>query len=33
MANIQHISSQTDIPSGENYVLVTYGAKSLKMFA
>jgi len=28
MANIRHISSPTEIPTGENYVLVTYGEKS-----
>lgn len=28
MTNIIPISSRTEIPSGENYVLVTYGEKS-----
>jgi hypothetical protein len=28
MTNIQHISSRTEIPTGQNYVLVTYGEKS-----
>ena len=28
MANVQHISSRTEIPTDSNYVLVTYGEKS-----
>ena len=28
MTNIKHISSPTEIPTGQNYVLVTYGDKS-----
>jgi hypothetical protein len=28
MVNVQHISSRSEFPTGQNYVLVTYGEKS-----
>lgn len=28
MANVKHVSSLSEIPSGESYVLVAYGEKS-----
>lgn len=28
MTNVQHISSRNEIPTGQKYILVTYGEKS-----
>lgn len=28
MSNVKHISSRSEIPEGQNYVLVTYGEES-----